>query len=233
MAGDNNWKRIGCQGHSNSACTVWVSQLFSDEIVRADFTAGNGVLSTQDFLLKGRTKVKAHYIKREPDKRPYRTSECPSVIITQEGMMKHGKLKDGYLQEDVPSSSEEKNDPRVRAALWAEYQQYELAIPQKFSEQEKKIQDMLENPLFPSECVRLLNEYLDTVDKNLELVRDLLTKCAKEMPAKYSSIEKLKNSSFDWIEHLFAREFVYLKPKADATITFVRSRYDVDNLLKE
>lgn len=171
-------------------------------------------------------------IKIDDDKRPYSTSACPSSLISEDGMMKHFKLADDHLKEDAPGSLEEENDPRVRAALWANYEQYDLRIPREFSEQERRIEDMLENPLLPSECVKLLNDYRETVHENVNLVRNLLTKCAKEMPTKYPSLEKLQSSSFNWIQHQFADEFVHLKPKADKIITFVRSRFDVDNLLK-
>src|SRR4030042_1319163 len=167
------------------------------------------------------------------DKRPYSTNECPTILVTEEGMMKFGKLDDAHLRKDVPASSEEEKDPRVRAALWADYVKYDLSIPRQFSEQEKKIDDMLENPLLPTECVKLLNEYREVVNKNVNLVRNLLTKCAKEMPTKYPSLGKLNSSSFAWINNQFAEEFIHLKPEADKIITFVRSRYDVDNLLKE
>lgn len=65
MAGHNNGKGIGRQGHSNSAGTVRVVQVFRSELVRADSTTGNSVLGTQDSLLKGRAKVEADYIERE------------------------------------------------------------------------------------------------------------------------------------------------------------------------
>ena len=146
--------------------------------------------------------------------------------------MKHFELADGHLSDETAPPKKESKDPRVRAALWADYEQYELRIPKEFSDRERQLQDLLENPLLPSECVTLLNEYVRTVHENLNIVRQLLTKCAKQMPDKYPSLDALKRSSMNWIQHGFADDFVHLKPKADAIIAFVRSRYDVDNLLK-
>jgi len=65
VAGDNKGERIGRQGCSNGAGTVRIFYVFRNEVVRADSTAGNSVLGTQNFLLKGRAKVEANHIERE------------------------------------------------------------------------------------------------------------------------------------------------------------------------
>lgn len=166
------------------------------------------------------------------EERLYSHKECPCSLVTEEGMMKYFELADDHLQTDNSNSSEKEKDPRVRAALWANYTQYNICIPKEYSEQEKKIQNLLENPLLPSECVKLLNEYTETIHKNINLTRKILTEAAKEMPDKYPSLEDLKKSSFDWLTHRFVDDFVHLKPKAEAIIAFVRSCYDVDNLLE-
>lgn len=171
-------------------------------------------------------------IKVNREERLYSDDKCPSSLITEEGMTKYFELADSHTQEDETVSEEKKSDPRVRAALWAGYTQYQLCIPREFSEQEKKIKNLLENPLLPSECVTLLNEYTKIVHNNLVLIRKILTEGAKEMPDKYPSFEKLKNSSFDWLNHRYADEFIHLKPVAENIISFVRSCYDVDNLLQ-
>lgn len=170
-------------------------------------------------------------VEMDREKRPYCSSECPSSIFTQEGMDKHVRLLDDHVQKEFPDPSEQKKDPRVRAALWAEYEQYNLCIPKEFSEQERKMQDLVDNPLLSSECVDLLTEYTKTVHENAERLRKLLTECAKEMPTKYPSFDTLKSGAFGWIKTRFNNEFCHLKPKAEAIIAFVRSCYNVDNLL--
>jgi len=171
-------------------------------------------------------------IKVDREERLYSHDKCPSSLITEEGMTQYFKLADSYSREDKSASEEKESDPRVRAALWAGYTHYALCIPREFTEQEKEIQNLLENPLLPSECVTLLNQYTETIHKNIELTRKILTEGAKEMPDKYPSLEELKNSSFDWLDHRFADEFIHLKPVAENIISFVRSCYDVDNLLQ-
>jgi hypothetical protein len=163
--------------------------------------------------------------------RPYGDAECPISSITQAGMEKHFVHLDDSVPE-APGRHPEAKDPRVRAALWADYEHYNLRLPKEFSEQEKNIRDLLENPLLPTPCVALLTSYIQTAHENSECIRDLLTECAKEMPQKYPSLDALKSSSFGWINNSYTRKCADLKPKADEVTAFIRSCYDVDNLLR-
>lgn len=49
------------------AGAIRIVHVLSNELVRTDSATGNGMLGTQDFLLKGRATVQANRIEREPN----------------------------------------------------------------------------------------------------------------------------------------------------------------------
>lgn len=166
----------------------------------------------------------------ELDTRPYNRTECPSSIVTE----KHLRPADDHLkiEKGDRNSEETRRDPRVRAALWADYDHGELHVPRKYSTTDDKLQQFLENPLLPTECVRLLGEYKELAKKNLFRIRDVMTECAKEMPDKYPNIDQLNKASGDWIRHRYVKEFEHMKEKADAIVSFVRQHYSVDTIMQ-
>ena len=169
----------------------------------------------------------------DPDTRPYNRRECPLAILTQEFVDKYVQLADDHvLPEDTSESETERPDPRLRAALWQDYKFGEIRIPREYSETHDQLIEILESPVLPKNCVELLESFLETVDRNTNLVAEVLTECATELPEKYPTIEALQRSSFLWIHNRYNDAFEDLKPKADKVVDFVRSHWSVDEILE-
>jgi hypothetical protein len=166
------------------------------------------------------------------DRRPYDTKTCPTTMFTREFMERHFVLADGHVKAEVSDRvSESEVDPRVRAALWADYVHGGISLPRQYSERVNEFTGFLESPLLPRKLGALIEDYLRLVNENVRLIADTLTVSAKEMPEKYPSLNEMERATTDWIHHRYNREFKQLKPKADEIIGFIRSYYGADQLV--
>ncbi len=172
-------------------------------------------------------------VKQDIDERPYNRTECPSSLFTTDYAEKHVRVMDGHTRDvNTPKCEEGPPDPRVRAAMWNDYTHGELHVPQTFSEMEKKLSDLLDNPLLPSEVTTLIKAYQELAFSNLEMVRNILKEAAPQMVGNYPTVESLGESSYEWIRGQYLHKFRDLKPKADEIVSFVRSYYGTDNVMK-
>ncbi|KON47889.1 hypothetical protein [Mariprofundus ferrooxydans] len=173
-------------------------------------------------------------IKNDPKGRPYNRNECPVSMFSKEYAEENLILMDSHLKDD--SSIEQNNEPidlRVRAARWHKYAYGELHIPKEFSDFEKNLNDLLENPLLPLQLVTQIQSYQYLVAENLTMIGKLLEEKAQEMDDKYPTVEKLQQSSYDWIHTLYVERFKTLKPTADQIALYVRSYFKTDELMNE
>jgi hypothetical protein len=166
----------------------------------------------------------------DKDKRPYNNNECPSSIVTREFMEKNFELAEDPIESESHETKTEKPDPRVRAALWQEYQYGITKIPKQYLDMQDELKRVLESPVLPSKCAKLIEEYISIVEENALEISKVLTECAKELPSKYPSIEKLKNASSMWISNKYNDKFKELKPKADEIIVSIRTHWAIDEL---
>ena len=143
---------------------------------------------------------------------------------------KNFKIVDEPIEPDVSEKKADKPDPRVRAALWQEYQYGILKIPSQYSDMANELRKSLESPVLPSKCAKLIEEFLVCVDGNAAKITETLTECAKELPEKYPTLEKLQKASLSWISNKYLDKFEHLKPKADEIIESIRTHWNIDEL---
>lgn len=173
-------------------------------------------------------------IDMEKISRPYSSDKCPIKQISAEAVQKYFQVAKDHVRKDSTESSEKKeSDPRVRAAIWNDYDHHTIHLPRRYTEMHQRITKLLENPMLPPRCSELLTEYIMLASKNLSIIGPLLADAAKDMPVKYPSPVELNKSTFAWLNNRYVNEFEDLKGKADEIVAFVRSHYDVDNLLRE
>jgi hypothetical protein len=157
--------------------------------------------------------------RRPEEQLEYRHELCPSSMVLPEGLV----ALTGYRVEGVlakPIKSEEWN-----------YRNYEISLPRKFSENQSELQAVLDSPLLPRSIAAKLEDYLDVVEANASVVREVIDECAKDMPTKYPTPKHLQEASFGWIEHKILRDVKDLEPLADSINNSVRSYFDTDALL--
>lgn len=166
------------------------------------------------------------------DKRPYNSEECPVSQISIEMIEKRFKLIDDYLLPDEPRTIEIKPDPRTKAAIWGQYKFGEIKIPRALDEKQDEFRRVMDSPLLPQSLMKLLDDYVQTINQNIQLVSEIITECAQEMPEKYPNLDELKKASFHWIGNKYNERLNHLEEKAKKIISYLREYFTVDTIME-
>ena len=134
---------------------------------------------------------------------------------------------DGHFKEH---NNDKSGNERIEKTSWEDYFFWVVDLPDGFVEGTRRIQNIMDSPLLPTQLLSLLREFLDAVNANVNLTRDLLNECARELPALYPQIEHVNKSSIDWMRSRYTKHFVHLEPKAKAIIDYVRKYYAPDRI---
>jgi hypothetical protein len=171
-------------------------------------------------------------IKIDTQKRLYSIKNCPASIMTKTWVAKHIELRDDYKIDEEKEKNQERPDPRTKAAIWSEFEYGNIWIPKEFIEMKAQFEKIMDSPLIPKDCLSLLEDYLGTINQNVNILGQLLTEKAKELPEKYPSPVSFSKASYLWIHHEYMRRFQLLEEKADKIIKYLRTYFEADTILK-
>lgn len=178
-------------------------------------------------------KMMDHYVslffdtKFNFNERPYNSKDCPEAIVHKD--LVSSDLP--YLQPESPDSKEKLADPRAKAAIWSNYKFQDISLTKTYCETLKDLQILCRSPLLPKKSQSLLVDYLVTVQQNVKLLFEVLTKASKELPQEYPNQEVLKNVSLAWIHNrFFTDDFKPLEPFATKIEECLRDYLGTDNL---
>jgi hypothetical protein len=161
--------------------------------------------------------------------RPYNHENCPIIEGYGDSI---AEAATGHLLVEPNPEVEVASDPRVRAAQWSRYQHERLYINREFWEMEKRLTELLENPLLPLALIDLLTQYRFQAARNRVVLWEVLAEAAEEMPVKYASLETVERSSTDWLRHRWIAKVEHLKPIAEKIVAFIRAHFDAENLMR-
>ncbi len=164
--------------------------------------------------------------------RPYNGKDCPSSIISEEHLIKYFSPAVDHTKPEQSEDSQEKPDPRTRAAIWSNYEYYQTFLPKKHTIKIEELRKIIDSPLLPRELVTLLEEYLRIIDQNVSIIPEILTKASGEMPEKYPNSEQLMNSSLDWLNFRYNDKISNLEDTAKEIIEYIRNYYISDKIFE-
>jgi hypothetical protein len=167
----------------------------------------------------------------DENERPYRPTECPMARVSQETMEEDFQLAVDYKVHNRTRNKASRME-RTKADFRSQYKYGMIKIPREFVTKEEEFQRIMDSPLLPKALVELLDDYIETIHKNLRLVGDVLTECAREMPDKYSDLEELKEASFLWIANRYNERFEHLEGRAKGITNYLREYFTIDKLME-
>lgn len=167
------------------------------------------------------------------DKRPYNKQDCPSTLVTKAGMEKFFSLVDDDSKSEVAATrNDERPDPRVRAALWADYECFMLHIPKEYSEKLEELNFIKSSPLLTKESVKLIENFEKALSENREILMNTLTEVSKELPHRYPSQKALTGATHYWVSNKYNAKVQSLEEPATKIIEYIRNYYKVDEILE-
>lgn len=111
---------------------------------------------------------------------------------------------------------------------WPAHQASMIGIPPGHVEYRERITGILEDPLLPTACAALLEDYLDALDRSVDSIVKLIEWGAPKMPNLYLSVEDLRASSDSWLYNHWIETSVPLTPHAEQIVKFARHYFNSD-----
>lgn len=138
-------------------------------------------------------------------------------------------LVDEHIRPSSPDgASHHEEERRRRREAWPGDPSGMILIPTGLVEYRDRIRSILEDPLVPSACAELLEEYLYAIEKVISSIGDLLDWAAPQMPDRYPSLDDFEVSTDAWLHARWIRNVEELKPHADAITKFAREYFKSD-----
>lgn len=116
--------------------------------------------------------------------------------------------------------------------FWMNYNYKELKITTEYTELRKKIIDVKSSPLLPKELLVLIEEFLESMNKNLNLVVEILNQYTKQLPNDYfiQEIIEEKSSIFIVIEMKYNKKSKDLELIANKIVQYIRNYWLVEKI---
>ena len=152
-------------------------------------------------------------------------------------------LTDSYAKENVfpiDTPMHEISDPNPPtidnpAVILARWQKFEFGIvgfTEKFSTAKNQLKVFLASPILTPEIKNLITEFEQTVNKNVLLTAEILTKAAQEFPNRYPTIQSINEASFDWIWSEYNQEKIDLEELQLSILKHIGNYLKTDKIIR-
>jgi hypothetical protein len=123
-------------------------------------------------------------------------------------------------------------DHSARLAEWLKYEYIMIRYTIYFENQMDQLANYISSPLIPSNVKRLLREFQTAVESNLNIMAEVLTDAAKELPQKYPSADAFLNIEMSWAWNMFIDKRIDLEPISDKIYQQINDYLNIDKLLR-
>jgi hypothetical protein len=124
------------------------------------------------------------------------------------------------------------DEPAIRLANWNEYRLLGLHYNEAFSKQIEKLTKIAASPVLPKELTDLLYGFIENVNHNFYLIKDVIEDSASEMTIKYPTADDVIEFRSDWIWNKFNSQRINLEEAAAKILSFVYSHLKVNEVMK-
>lgn len=165
----------------------------------------------------------------EYDKRPYAQTGNKIVSMEMAGFVMHSVDAPGILLELLAPPP----DGLTPEQRWAKYQFGVIHLMPTYVRRSKRLEQFLESPILPVECVELVRALRETLHKNVSAIFGVLTEVARELPKHFPTVKEMRGADVMWIDNRYNGAFQPLKEDADKIVAFIRTHFAVDQLLSD
>lgn len=126
---------------------------------------------------------------------------------------------------DVPASA------AIVLAQWQEYKHGMIELTKRSHTASERVRRFRASPLLPAELKELIRAFEKAVSSNLQLVGEVMTAVAKELPQKFPTLESLNKANLAWIWNQYNHKRQHLGDAQNAILAFVGGYLQIDALL--
>jgi hypothetical protein len=143
----------------------------------------------------------------------------------------HGAAWGGTL--DPSSTRQSAEDLGLQTPKWDQYRHFCLYLPEKNAEMNQKLKRLIDSPLVPSPCLKLLRDYTGLSKRKIEHIQTVLTEIAPTLSEHYPTLKDLEKADLGFFHNLIInRTIETLAPTAKEIINFARGYLEPDRFFK-
>lgn len=172
------------------------------------------IQTNKDFLDDLKKKSYGRVYKLEED-----LEELSDIVAGSELMKK--ELEDKKIE-----------DPSLKLATWNNYKPSGVIFTKQYSEAKNIISNIAASPLLPRELKDLIYQFIDDVDHNLGLIREVLIDASKELPLKYKTVDDVIKMNLIWVWNLYNDRRKDLAMKSEEILNFVNEYLKIKDIMK-
>lgn len=162
-------------------------------------------------------------IKIDREKRAYGPERCRHSLFSHSYAERTFTLVDGPLKKDTElMKSDEK---------WSEYEHGEIHIPNEYWDSIESIRSIKDSPIIPTKLRGLIEDYIETLERNTNNISEILTNKAKLTEEVYPTIDDLEKSQVNWVSNDFYEKFDHLQPKAEQIVNYINTYFSPDKII--
>ncbi|MBD2489849.1 hypothetical protein [Aulosira sp. FACHB-615] len=173
--------------------------------------------------------------------RPYNTEQIDKIIwnvYSLEDMEEYNKLRSEFnelvtIKNNLEVSKlKEKLIHKNNLIFWNKYKYKELKITAEYMDLLKKIIDIKSSPLLPQGLLSLLEEFIEAMNKNLDLVVEILNQYTQKLPNDYFIQEIIgeKSRIFILINLIYNKELKNLELIANKIVQYIRNYWLIEKI---
>jgi len=156
--------------------------------------------------------------KIDRDARPYSPKTCPARVIPVHLLTEAGPYIDG--------GAHQSSGPK-----WTDYKYEAIALPESYVAAQEKLRAFARSPLAPKKLIQLLRDLDRELHVRTGQVGEVLTECAREMPATYPDAATMKMAAASWVMNRFNQRTERLEPTVDKIVEYARGYFKPERLL--
>lgn len=113
---------------------------------------------------------------------------------------------------------------------WLEHAGKYADLLPEFQEYTRKISSLMANPMLPSKCVALLEDYASALNLNANKIPELKGKFATQVIRQYPTFQEASHLfwQWSWMRKVWRKDSVKLEPLARRIVEFAREYFDAD-----
>ncbi|MCC5649902.1 hypothetical protein LC609_08630 [Nostoc sp. XA013] len=175
--------------------------------------------------------------------RPYNTEQIEKImwnIYSMEGMEQYQQFRGRFndlvaIKKNIKINNlKEELIYTNNLKFWMNYNYKELKITSEYTELRKRIINVKSSPLLPKELLILLEEFIESMNKNLNLVFEILNQYIKQLPNDYLIQEIIAERSNIFmifkIKYKKELEFKSLELIANKIVQYIRNYWQVEKI---
>lgn len=165
--------------------------------------------------------------------RPYSSEECPETIVHDDYLVAdHQGSSHPFRGQHVAIVRPKPGPHHDARAWWSNFELGDLKIPTKQAEFIHQLRRASTSPLLPLTVAQKINDLLSIINKNIELLFDVLSEAGRELPEVFTSANPPETFEIRDITNSYYQRFTALTPRVVALTNAIRDHLAIDQLTK-